>query len=719
LADGIPLQVNLLEPGMAPVVISSDSAFASVESGPASPGLVPGFVEAFAQGVGQVVVVSNPNPFPVGIVVSNRAWGFGFNTARAVGLHSLFTSLTVLSNLAPDDDDVVSKRRFSERTPDSCRESLVQTAGKLQGGSLSPFFIVRDPANSGEFISTGEFRLGTCPGVPAVVPALDSLFLGGAGATAEVSIPQPSSFGPASFVQGGSTMLTVTTVGLAGMPFTASLTELVIMAHSPVDLIVTDPNGRRIGFDPVRARYVAEIPGGEYSGHGSEPQTVVVPMPAAGTYSIQAIGTGTGPYSISVQSLDQLGNVLSQNSFTGTAVPGSANTMTTPLTAAGILGGADTIPPVTTASPAPSPNAAGWNNTNVTINLSAVDNPGGSGVKQISFSLRGAQAGSGVVGGSNASVSISAEGVTTLTYFATDNAGNAEAPKTQVVRIDKTPPIVSATVTPRPNAAGWNNTNVTVTFAATDSLSGVASVSDPVTVTAEGKGQVIRGTARDVAGNSASASVTLNIDKTPPELLARCAPPAGSPLVAGRDSLSGIASVALTGSASVKQGEFKARQIHRILDRAGNSLDVGLQVKTEGHETRFGLISLSYNGATPALAPEENELECEFALAKAGGVKELEQRLELERQGIEVRAKFDGKKNRTIITVKRRDVEQRAVSAGLVFVGLTTNRGALGFTFTDAAGTIVVPTFGAKMDDEDSRFREEVLREGKIHEPAD
>src|SRR5439155_1166595 len=101
---------------------------------------------------------------------------------------------------------------------------------------------------------------------------------------------------------------------------------------------------------------------------------------------------------------------------------------------------ADTIPPGTTPTTSPGPNANGWNNTNVTVTLNATDNPGGSGVKQIQFSLSGAQSGGGVVNANTASVVISGEGTTTLTYSAQDNAGNAEPQKTLIIQIDKTPP---------------------------------------------------------------------------------------------------------------------------------------------------------------------------------------------------------------------------------------------------------------------------------------
>jgi hypothetical protein len=55
-----------------------------------------------------------------------------------------------------------------------------------------------------------------------------------------------------------------------------------------------------------------------------------------------------------------------------------------------------------------------------------------------------------------------------------------------------------------------------VSFSCSDNLSGIASCPPPISVTTEGAGQVITGTAVDKAGNSAAVSVTLNIDKTPP-----------------------------------------------------------------------------------------------------------------------------------------------------------------------------------------------------------
>jgi len=188
--------------------------------------------------------------------------------------------------------------------------------------------------------------------------------------------------------------------------------------------------------------------------------------------------------------------------------------------------GGDSTPPVTTATPSPRPNGNGWNNTNVTVTLNSTDDePGGTGVREIHFTLAGAQAGGSVAPGRTASVTITAEGTTTITYFAVDNAGNQEAPKTLTIGIDRTPPVATATATPGPNANGWNNTNVTVMFSGTDNLSGVDFCSAPITLTAGGAGQVASGTCTDKAGNiSTPASKIINIDRTPPVLAGIPAP---------------------------------------------------------------------------------------------------------------------------------------------------------------------------------------------------
>ena len=152
--------------------------------------------------------------------------------------------------------------------------------------------------------------------------------------------------------------------------------------------------------------------------------------------------------------------------------------------------------------------------------LTAADNLGGSGVKQVSYSATGAQAiPPTTINGSSASFVISTEGISTISFFSTDNAGNVEGRNTLTIKLDKTPPTITPARTPAPNTNGWNNTSVTVSFQCADSLSGLAVGSPPAstTLSAEGANQSVIGTCTDVAGNSASATVSaINIDKTSP-----------------------------------------------------------------------------------------------------------------------------------------------------------------------------------------------------------
>lgn len=101
----------------------------------------------------------------------------------------------------------------------------------------------------------------------------------------------------------------------------------------------------------------------------------------------------------------------------------------------------DTTAPTTTATVTPAPNSAGWNSSDVTVSLHAVDNDGGSGVRSITY-------GSTTVSGDAVSIPITTEGVTTLTFSATDNAGNAEAPQTLTVKLDKTAPTLTCRAVP-------------------------------------------------------------------------------------------------------------------------------------------------------------------------------------------------------------------------------------------------------------------------------
>ena len=231
----------------------------------------------------------------------------------------------------------------------------------------------------------------------------------------------------------------------------------------------------------------------------------------------------------------------------------------------------DSTPPTISAIIDSAPKGNGWNNGPVTVTFDCQDT--GSGIDFCSDP-----------------VTVTAQGASSLFGTAVDLAGNANQ-ITVTVQIDSSPPTVTADVAPEPNPAGWNNSDVTVTLNASDFNSGIDSASPPTTLTTDGAGQVVDGSATDLAGNSASASATVNLDKTPPVLSVISPLPDGIVLgpeltVDGTvdESLSGIASVTCDGEqATLSGGTFSC---DLTLDAGANSISVEATDVASNHSGR-------------------------------------------------------------------------------------------------------------------------------------
>lgn len=175
----------------------------------------------------------------------------------------------------------------------------------------------------------------------------------------------------------------------------------------------------------------------------------------------------------------------------------------------------DAAAPVTMPITSGTAGSGGYYTSCVTAILQTTDTPSGTSATQ--YSLDGGQTWQTYAGQFEVCNTGSSDTVT-VTYRSVSAAGKAEEPKILVIKIDKISPTIVANISHAPNANGWHNTDVTVTFTCNDPVpgSGVASCPSPITVATEGEGQIITGTVYDLAGNSATASVTLNIDKTAP-----------------------------------------------------------------------------------------------------------------------------------------------------------------------------------------------------------
>ena len=187
----------------------------------------------------------------------------------------------------------------------------------------------------------------------------------------------------------------------------------------------------------------------------------------------------------------------------------------------------DTTPPVAsaTASTGTPPvehdfGEDNWARGPVTVVVTAVDEAGGSGVDTITYWATGAQTiEATTVSDPSASFPVTAQGLTTISFSATDIAGNTSSPVDQVVAIDSVRPAVGAT---SDFVRGTQvNTPVEVEFACADAVPGsgvgdspmtfvsdIGSVfttdgSNPATVTftEDGIGQSVTARCTDIAGN--------------------------------------------------------------------------------------------------------------------------------------------------------------------------------------------------------------------------
>jgi hypothetical protein len=285
-----------------------------------------------------------------------------------------------------------------------------------------------------------------------------------------------------------------------------------------------------------------------------------------------------------------------------------------------VIIGVDNDPPTIRATVSPTPNAAGWNNTNVTVTFTCSDQTSG-------------------VGSCPAPQTLTNDGANqVVSGTATDNAGNT-ASTSVTVNLDQTPPSITATAFPGANAAGWNNTPVTITFVCSDSTSGVAVCPQTQTVSSDGQNQVVSGTARDVAGNTASASVTVSLDQTPPTITAAVSP---APNAAGwnntnptvtftcSDSLSGIANCPASQTIT---NETAAQVVSgTATDNAGNSAIASATIKLDktppsvtiasppnGSSISLSTVSIGLNGSESDNLSGVSQVTCNGSPAAVSG----------------------------------------------------------------------------------------------------
>jgi hypothetical protein len=148
--------------------------------------------------------------------------------------------------------------------------------------------------------------------------------------------------------------------------------------------------------------------------------------------------------------------------------------------------------------------------------------------------------------------------------------------------VDSVGPTLVPSFAPGPNAAGWNNGDVVVSFECGDAVSGVGTCQAPITVKGEGRNLSVTGTATDRAGHTSTLTVGgINIDRTRPAVTSKPDRAANSDGWYGApvsfaftctDALSGVGFCSAAKSTGTAEGAA-VTAAGRGVDKADNATD--------------------------------------------------------------------------------------------------------------------------------------------------
>jgi hypothetical protein len=160
----------------------------------------------------------------------------------------------------------------------------------------------------------------------------------------------------------------------------------------------------------------------------------------------------------------------------------------------------DTTPPEITPVLYGTPGANGWYTTNVTLNW-VVHDPESPILES---------------NGCDARTLIADTVGTSFTCYARSDGGATT--KTVTIKRDATAPVVAVVPARGPDANGWYNKPLAVTFSGSDPTSGIEACSQVTYAGPDNANAAIAGMCRDWAGNVTPASFALKYDSTPPAL---------------------------------------------------------------------------------------------------------------------------------------------------------------------------------------------------------
>lgn len=336
------------------------------------------------------------------------------------------------------------------------------------------------------------------------------------------------------------------------------ISALIIRIDSPVDVVLTDAIGRRVGV--LNGQAINEFGGQAHdTGPGTHPRLYIIQYPQGGNYTLRSVGTGSGLFTVHVYSVDSEKKVTEHIARTGTAEPGRAATHDFELNPIAHVAFANTAP-VAQAGPDQTVDTNAGGTASVALDGSQSTDPDGDA---LTFTWTGPF---GVLNGPQANAALGpgthvlgltvddgrggvAKDTVTVTVTATNHApvlavsANLTTPATSpagaavtytVTATDDLDPLVTPTCAP-PSGATFAIRTTTVTCTVTDSGGLTSEDSFTVTVTNTAPTFTPPGDiSTPTTGTSALATFTAaGTDAEDGAIDAVCTPSSGSPFPLG------------------------------------------------------------------------------------------------------------------------------------------------------------------------------------------
>ncbi|MCL4500176.1 MAG: hypothetical protein M1335_08085 [Chloroflexi bacterium] len=262
---------------------------------------------------------------------------------------------------------------------------------------------------------------------------------------------------------------------------------------------------------------------------------------------------------------------------------------------------------------------------------------------------------------------------------AKDKAGRFTDSVTRRFYLDTQPPSTTSTLNPdKPEASGWFNGEVSVSLTATDSVSGVASTlysldngatwrpyEKSFAIGHEGVTSLLYKSVDRVGNVEEPRSRAIRIDTTPPEARIHFDPStkdlgvsaldaSGAPVAIScaekaihgclLDRIMGYRWSALLGRII---GYRWSERVYTLTDRAGNTLELTVEINRGCSEINARLEGLKYNGASMACLVG-NKLKFEWCSSRAGDIKNLVQKITVGRDS-GVQAKYSSRGDTSLL----------------------------------------------------------------------